>query len=103
MSRLRYLLPLLLLLVAAPANADWASDYEDGVKAASAGDWAKVVTKMTAAINAKPAENPKAHTYGTIFIAYHPYYYRGIAYFNLGKHEEAVRDLKKATGEGKVK
>ncbi|HEY0788202.1 MAG TPA: tetratricopeptide repeat protein, partial [Thermoanaerobaculia bacterium] len=104
MIRLRYLFPLLVVvLLAAPARADWASDYEDGMKAASAGDWARVVAKMTAAINAKPAENARMHTYGTIFIPYHPYYYRGIAYFNLGKYEEAVRDLRKATGEGKVK
>lgn len=103
MIRLRYLLPLLLLLVAAPASADWQSDYEDGMKAASAGDWSQVVAKMSAAIAAKPNENAKERPYGTVFIPYHPYYYRGIAYFNLGKFEEAIRDLKKATGQGKVK
>jgi tetratricopeptide (TPR) repeat protein len=104
MNRLRLLFPLLfLLLVAVPARADWAKDYEDGMKAASAGDWSTVVSKMTAAISAKPAENSNAHTYGTIFIKYHPYYYRGIAYFNLGKLDEAIADLRRATGEGKVK
>ncbi len=104
MMRLKLLFPLVVLLaLAAPARADWVSDYEAGMKAAGAGEWATVVSKMTAAINAKPNENPRALTYGTIFIAYHPYYYRGVAYFNQGKLEEAIRDLKKATGEGKVK
>ena len=55
---------------------------------------------MTAAINGNPKENDKARTYGAIFINYHPYYYRGIAYLNTGKYEQAISDFEKASGPG---
>ena len=55
---------------------------------------------MTAAINGNPKENDKARTYGAIFINYHPYYYRGVAYLNTGKYEQAISDFEKASGPG---
>jgi tetratricopeptide (TPR) repeat protein len=53
---------------------------------------------MTAAISANPKENDKAREYGAIFINYHPYYYRGAAYLQLNKYEQAISDLEKTTG-----
>ena len=55
---------------------------------------------MTAAIKGNPTENNKARTYGAIFINYHPYYYRGVAYLNLGRYEQAIADLEQTTGPG---
>src|SRR5437764_3645382 len=89
-----------LLLAASAAFASWYDDYDDGLKAARNGQWSAVIQKMTAAINGNSKENDKARTYGAIFINYHPYYYRGIAYLNTGKYEQAVSDLEKATGVG---
>lgn len=94
------LLTLLLVAVPAPAADKWYDSYRKGIDAAKKGNWSVVVEQMTAAIREKPDENRRVHTYGTIYLAYHPYYYRGIAYFELGRHEEAIRDLKKATGTG---
>jgi len=91
---------LALLLAASAAFASWYDDYDDGLKAARNGQWSAVIQKMTAAINGNPKENDKARTYGAIFINYHPYYYRAIAYLNTGKYEQAVSDFEKASGPG---
>lgn len=93
---------LLALAVTVPASAEWYDDYFDGIDAAKKKNWSVVVQKMTAAIGKKPNEEKKAKTYGVQFIAYHPYYYRGVAYMNQGKWADAVEDLKKATGVGEV-
>lgn len=91
-----------LLLAAAPASADWYKSYNDGLKAASAENWSLVVEKMTEAMKEKPQEDARARPSGTIFVKYHPYYYRGIANFHLGNFEEAIRDLDRAKGVGSV-
>jgi len=91
---------LTLLLAASAAFASWYDDYDDGLKAARNGQWSAVIQKMSAAINGNPKENDKARTYGAIFINYHPYYYRAIAYLNTGKYEQAISDFEKASGPG---
>jgi tetratricopeptide (TPR) repeat protein len=91
---------LAVLLAATAAFASWYDDYDDGLKAARNGQWSAVIQKMTAAINNNSKENDKARTYGAIFINYHPYYYRGIAYLNTGKFEQAISDFEKASGPG---
>ncbi|MBV8546105.1 MAG: tetratricopeptide repeat protein [Acidobacteria bacterium] len=91
---------LAVLLAATAVFASWYDDYDDGVKAVRNGQWSTVISKMTAAINGNAKENDKARTYGAIFINYHPYYYRGIAYLNTGKYEQAISDLEKASGPG---
>jgi tetratricopeptide (TPR) repeat protein len=89
-----------LLLAAGAALASWYDDYDAGVNAARSGQWAVVIQKMSAAIKGSPKENDKARTYGAIFISYHPYYYRAVAYLNTGKYEQAVADLEQASGPG---
>lgn len=91
---------MLFAFVTGVANASWYDDYDAGLNAARTGNWSVVVQKMTAAIKGNPKEQNKAKTYGTIFINYHPYYYRGVAYMNLGKYDEAVADLERASGPG---
>lgn len=82
------------------ANASWYDDYDAGIKAAQAGNWAKVVDSMTKAINGNAKESNNARTYGAIFINYHPFYYRGVANMNLGKYEQAIADFEKTSGPG---
>lgn len=89
-----------VLALAGVASASWYDDYNDGLAAVRAGNWSVAASKMSAAIAARPKEGNKERAYGTIFINYHPYYYRGVAYLNLGRYAEAVRDLETATGPG---
>ncbi len=101
MNRARILaVSLMLSAFAVTANASWYDDYEAGLIAARKGNWNVVVQKMTAAIKGNPKENNKAKTYGTLFINYHPYYYRGVANLNLGNYEQAVSDLEQTSGPG---
>lgn len=93
---------LLCLAIAAIASASWYDDYDAGVAAVRKGQWSVVVQKMTAAISSRGKENNAERSYGTQFINYHPYYYRGLAYLNIGKYEQAISDLEKASGPGEV-
>jgi len=88
------------ILATGVAQASWYDDYDAGIAAARSGNWNVVVQKMSAAIKGNSAENNKARTYGMNFVNYHPYYYRGVAYLNLGKYEQAIADLEKTTGPG---
>jgi tetratricopeptide (TPR) repeat protein len=91
---------LITLALATTARGSWYDDYDAGLAAARAGNWNTVITKMSAAIKGNPKENNKARTYGSIFINYHPYYYRGVAYLNVGKYEQAIDDLERTSGAG---
>lgn len=82
------------------AKASWYDDYDDGLAAVRKGNWSVVIQKMTAAIKGKPAEGNRVKTYGTILINYHPYYYRGVAYLNTGRYEEAIADFEQTSGPG---
>ncbi len=103
MTRIRTLaFALFTLALANVALASWYDDYDAGISAARAGNWSTVVTKMTAAIKGQGSESNKARTYGAIFISYHPYYYRGIAYLNSGRYEQAIADLERTQGAGEL-
>ena len=97
---MRRTIAVIVLFIATAAMASWYDDYEAGLAAARKGQWAVVIQKMNAAIAAAPKESDKARAYGTIFYNYHPYYYRGVAYLNTGKFEQAIADLERAEGIG---
>lgn len=94
------ILAALLLAIAGIASGSWYDDYDAGLKAVRAGNWNAVVTSMTAAIRQNGNEGNRVKTYGMDFRNYHPYYYRGVAYLNLGKYDQAVADLEKTSGPG---
>jgi tetratricopeptide (TPR) repeat protein len=101
MIRVRRLsIALLIAFAATAAFASWYDDYDAGINAANKGQWSTVIQKMSAAIASHPKEGDKERTYGAIFITYHPYYYRGVAYLNTGKFEQAVSDFEKTSGPG---
>ena len=93
---------VVLLFAANAAMASWYDDYDAGTAAANKGQWSVVIQKMTAAINGHPKESDHERTYGAIFINYHPFYYRGVAYLNTGKYEQAISDFEKTSGPGEV-
>ena len=98
----RFFVTIVSLAFAVSALASWYDDYNEGVKAVNTGHWQVVIQKMTAAIAGNAKENDNARTYGNIFINYHPYYYRGLAYLRTGKYDLAVSDLEKTSGPGEI-
>jgi|GEM_PF-494030 len=95
---------VILLLSLAPATfaKEFYESYDDGIKAVKAKNWDVVIQKMTEAIAANGNENNRARSYGTNFFPYHPFYYRGIAYYNKNQLEKAIEDFGRATGPGEV-
>jgi tetratricopeptide (TPR) repeat protein len=91
-----------LLLIANAAFASWYDDYEAGIAAVRKGQWQVVIQKMTAALAGNAKENNNARSYGNIFINYHPYYYRGLAYLKTGKYEQAISDFEQTSGPGEI-
>jgi tetratricopeptide (TPR) repeat protein len=91
---------LTFIFAAGSAFASWYDDYDAGIAACNKGQWAVAAQKMTSAINGHPKESDHERTYGAIFISYHPYYYRGVAYLNSGKFEQAIADFEKTSGPG---
>jgi tetratricopeptide (TPR) repeat protein len=105
MSRARKTFALFILMSLLSGVEAFAKEYyefyEEGLAAVRNKQWSVVIEKMNAAINIEPNENKRARSYGANFFAYHPYYYRGIAYFNLNQYQLAIDDLQKALGTGK--
>src|SRR5437763_11759458 len=93
---------IVVFLSAGIALGSWYDEYEAGFKAVAAGQWQVVIQKMTAAIAGNSKENSNARTYGNVFINYHPYYYRGLAYLRTGKYDQAVSDFEKTSGPGEL-
>lgn len=91
---------LAITFAATSALASWYDDYDAGLAAVRKGNWSAAVQKMSAAIKGNPKESDRARTYGTIMINYHPYYYRGVAYLNTGRYEEAIADFERTSGPG---
>ena len=104
MTRRRLITSLVICTVfsAGVALASWYDEYDAGLNAIKAGQWKMAVEKMSAAIAGNRNENNNARTYGAIFINYHPYYYRAVAYINLGQYQKAIADLEKTSGPGAI-
>ena len=80
------------VIVAAPATAQSQRTYRDGVKAAEKGDWPAVRDAMTAAI-ADRAEERKRYT---------PHYYLGLALFELGDCDGALKSWDTSQRQGAI-
>jgi tetratricopeptide (TPR) repeat protein len=100
MMRKFVVVSIAVMMSATAALASWYDDYDAGLNAIRKGQWQAAIKSMSDAIKAKPQESDKARTYGTQFINYHPYYYRGVAYLNTGDYAKAITDLEAATGIG---
>jgi tetratricopeptide (TPR) repeat protein len=98
----RVLIAIVLLMSAGVALASWYDDYNDGIAAVRKGQWQVVIQKMTDAIKGNAKENNNARTYGNIFINYHPYYYRGLAYARTGHYDKAISDFEQTSGPGEI-
>ncbi|MDQ3280310.1 MAG: tetratricopeptide repeat protein [Acidobacteriota bacterium] len=100
MTRRTIAVALLTLAIATAAQASWYDDYDAGLAAARKGNWSVAAQKMTAAIKGNPKEGNSVRTYGVITINYHPYYYRGVAYLQTGRYDEAIADFERTSGPG---
>jgi len=94
----RIYLPLLVMVFCTVGLlADrWYRDYEKALQAVKRGEWRQAVTLLEESLKKKERPQQKARTVGLEFIDYYPYYYLGLAYYNLGRYESAAEALEKS-------
>lgn len=94
---MRTIARLLLLsqLIALPvvASGEWHEDYLSGRRACDAGEYARCIERMRAAIEQRPESRLKARTTGKNRLDYTPYFYLGVAYYEQGNFENALEAL----------
>lgn len=100
---MRRLAILLIVLLAIPAMAAdrWWESYNKGVKAVNAKQYEAAVQALEAAIAAAPAENAAARVRNNA-IVYLPHYWLGVAKFNLGDVDGAVRAWRVSEDQGAI-
>ena len=88
---LRLLLAWLLLALLVPvARADWARDYDLGVRAIEQGDWAEAERRMRAALADQPEDAARKRFQGQRYDRYLPRWYAGLAAFRQGDCRRAM-------------
>jgi hypothetical protein len=75
--------------------APWWEVYDDGLRAIDRGDWQGAIVSLTQVIRQNSRSSASARTYGMRFISYFPYYYLGVAHYNLGQVPEALAAFEK--------
>ncbi len=94
----------LLLFVALPLSAaqeKWVEAYNRGVKAVNTKNYADAAANLQKAIADMPNENPSARSRNEIFV-YVPHFWLGIAKFNLGDVDGALREWKTSEDQGAI-
>lgn len=84
----------LLLFLSSPILADYAGDYGKALDAIEKGRWAEAQGHLRDAIakKPKPPRSGRVRLYGMRMVSYIPYYYLGLASFELGDCETALEE-----------
>lgn len=73
-----------LTLCAGVARADWKKDYDRGLKAIEAGQWAEAEAAFRAALADDPEPNARKRFQGVVMKVYVPHHYAGVAAWRRG-------------------
>ncbi len=76
-----------------PAGLAWYASYDAALAYIESRDWMKAVESLKAAVEARPAPDQFARTYGMWFLTYVPYYYLGLCYYHQGLWQYAAKYL----------
>ena len=85
---------ILAIFVTVFAGGKWYNHYKDGLKLMKSGNWSRAISKFNEAILVKNKDMKKIKTYGMHFIQYFPHREKGICFYNLGRIDDARRELK---------
>jgi tetratricopeptide (TPR) repeat protein len=89
-------LTLLGVVASAQNNRAWSDPYQDAVRLIQGGFYDKAVPLLEAAVKANPKAELNRLVEGVFRIDYLPYYWLGIAYFELHQTEKAQENFQKA-------
>jgi hypothetical protein len=101
MKRVAMLIAL-LALPAFGAAVSWYDSYNRGVDAVRNGKYAAGADLLQRAINEMPTESGSARYRSEPFITYMPHFWLGIAKFNLGDYDGALREFKTSQDQGAI-
>ncbi|HYC93681.1 MAG TPA: hypothetical protein VEO54_31035 [Thermoanaerobaculia bacterium] len=96
---------ILLLLLAANAFAadpKWLENYNKGVAAVNAGRYAEASPLLAKAIAERPMEGTELKVSLTVVAAYTPHFWLGIAKFNTGDVDAALREWRISEEQGAI-
>jgi tetratricopeptide (TPR) repeat protein len=74
-------------------RAKWWNFYERGNSFSEGGFWEDAVTDFKKAISQRDKDQRRSRTYGFHFVDYFPHRDLGVAYYHLGKYEDAKVEL----------
>jgi hypothetical protein len=92
-----------LFALVAVASADYRASFEKGIKAIDNKDWSGAIEALRGAVAEKSAEGERVLIYGMRYKPYLPHYYLGLAYFNTGNCEAAVKAWAESERQGPVR
>jgi hypothetical protein len=92
-----------MLALGAVASADYRASFEKGIKAIDNKDWSGAIEALRAAVAEKSAEGERVLIYGMRYKPYLPHYYLGLAYFNTGNCDAAVKAWAESERQGSVR
>lgn len=95
------LIAVLSFALPALASDKWVDDYNRGVAAVRAKNYAAGADLLQAAIGVTPMENGQQRVHNEIFT-YVPHFWLGIAKFNLGDIDAALREWRASEEQGVV-
>jgi len=91
------------VLRVAAASADYRASFEKGIKAIDNKDWSGAIEALRGAVAEKSVEGERVLIYGMRYKPYLPHYYLGLAYFNTGNCEAAVKAWAESERQGPVR
>ncbi len=100
---LLYMVTALLCPMVVLAQNAWYSAYESALEDISAGRWEQSVESLNQALELKPEPELNARTYGVWRSDYFPYYYLGLAWFNMGDYSRAVEFFDRSYEAGPIR
>ena len=90
-------------IASSPGVELWYEHYDRAVRHIEHSRWQEAIAALEQAIGEKEESSARARTYGMRFIAYMPYYYTGVAYYNLGDVENARRFLERERQQDEIR
>ena len=99
---MRRALIVLLFATNAFAAEKWLENYNKGVEAVNARRYAEAVPLLTKAIAERPTEATELKVSTTIIAAYTPHFWLGIAKFNVGDVDAALREWRVSEEQGAI-
>lgn len=100
----KYIITFLILLYSTTAltQTDWYDYYTNAREALEKNQWHSAIREIDNALEKKSAPQLDVEIYSLQFVDYLPYYWRGVAYYNLGDFSKAYQNFELSFSHGVI-